>query len=71
MKRWQNYGLWAAVLAFIPLLLDGLKIYNLSIVLPSNYEVLVKALLGIFVLSGIISDPTTTNKGYLDDKTDL
>lgn len=66
-NRWKNYGLWAAIIAFIPLLLDGLKVYDFSIVLPPNFDVLAKALLGIFVLAGIISDPTTESKGYTDD----
>lgn len=67
MNRWKNYALWASIFAFIPLLLDGLKVYNINAVLPPNYAVLVKAFLGILVLAGIISNPQTDNKGFLDD----
>jgi len=65
--RWKNYGLWASILAFIPLLADALETYNISIVLPGNYDKLVIALLGILVLAGIINNPTSKNKGYFDD----
>ncbi|WP_432408574.1 holin [Wukongibacter sp. M2B1] len=67
LKRLQNYGLWAAILAFIPLLADSLKVYDINVILPGNYEGLVKGFLGILVLAGILSNPTTSNKGYLDD----
>jgi len=66
--RWRNYGLWFSILMFIPLLADALKVYDISIVLPGNYDKLVTALLGIFVLAGILNNPTTKNKGYFDDK---
>ncbi|WMJ81005.1 holin [Clostridium sp. MB40-C1] len=67
-KRLKNYGLWAAVLAFIPIFLDGLKIYNIDILLPTNYETIVKSLLGLLVLAGILNNPTTEHKGFGDDK---
>ena len=68
MKRWKNYGLWAAVLAYLPILSDALGFYNVNIPLPGNYDKLVVGLLGIFVLAGIVSNPTTENKGFGDDK---
>lgn len=64
-NRFKNYGLWTSILAFIPLLLDGLKVYNLNLILPSNYDLLVKSLLGILVMSGILNNPTN-GQGYLD-----
>lgn len=67
-NRWKNYALWASILAFIPLLLEGLEVYNVHAVLPPNYDVLVKAFLGILVLAGIINNPTTENKGFKDDE---
>jgi len=67
-NRWKNYGLWAAILAFIPIFLDALKVYNINISMPGNYDELVKAILGILVLAGIINNPTTQNKGFGDDK---
>jgi len=62
--RLKNYGLWIAVISFIPMVLQsfGLK------VLPANYQEVASALLGILVLLGIVNSPTTENKGFLDDK---
>jgi uncharacterized membrane protein len=65
--RWKNYGLWAAILAFIPLLVDALKVYNIDVILPGNYDELTKAILGILVLAGILNNPTTQNRGFFDD----
>jgi len=67
-KRFRNYGLWIAILSFIPLLVDSLKVYDINIILPSNYDNLVKGLLSILVLSGILNNPTTDNRGFRDDK---
>ena len=67
LNRFKNYGLWAAILAFIPLLVDSLKVYEINVILPGNYEGLVKAFLGILVLAGILNNPVTENKGFLDD----
>lgn len=63
-NRFKNYGLWLAILAFIPLLLEALGLN----VLPKNYNELITSLLGILVLAGILNNPTTENKGFLDDK---
>lgn len=68
MKRIRNYGLWAAIFAFIPLLVEALGDYNILVELPGNYEKIVIGFLGILVLAGIISNPTTENKGFGDDK---
>jgi uncharacterized membrane protein len=62
-KRLRNYGLWVAVAAFIPMLLES---FGLD-VLPENYNQLIKSFLGILVLLGIINNPTTENKGFKDD----
>ncbi|MEG0133589.1 MAG: holin [Clostridium sp.] len=64
LTRFKNYGLWISIFAFIPLVL---KAFNVD-VLPSNYTEIISSFLGILVVAGIISDPTTTSKGYLDDK---
>lgn len=61
--RFRNYGLWLSILAFILLLLEG---FGLK-VLPGNYDEIIKALLSILVLAGVISNPTTESKWYLDD----
>lgn len=62
-NRFKNYGLWVSIAAFIPMLLQG---FGLDI-LPANYSEIANSLLGILVLAGIISNPQTENKGYLDD----
>lgn len=67
MERLKSYALWAAVLAFIPLLADSLGVYNINFMLPGNYEQLVTALLGILVLAGIITNPSN-GKGYKDEE---
>ncbi|MGL5243728.1 MAG: holin [Sarcina sp.] len=64
-SRFKNYGLWVSVAAFIPLALQGFGIK----ILPENYKEITTALLSILVLAGIISNPLTQNKGYLDDTT--
>lgn len=43
------------------------KGYGLNI-LPDNYSEITNAVLGILVLAGILNNPTTENKGYLDDR---
>jgi len=63
-NRFKNYGLWIAILAFIPLLLEALGLN----ILPKNYNELITSLLGILVLAGILNNPTTENKGFFDDK---
>lgn len=59
--RFKNYALWAAIFAFIPLLLKG---FGMDI-LPENYNEIWTALLGILVLAGIVNDPTH-GKWYKD-----
>jgi len=64
LKRFKNYGLWISIFAFIPLVLKG---FNIDI-LPGNYTEIVSSFLGILVVAGIVSNPTSDSKGYLDDK---
>jgi len=60
-NRFKNYGLWVAVAAFIPMLLQG---FNINI-LPVNYTSIVNSLLGILVLAGILNNPSN-GSGYID-----
>ena len=69
MNRFKNYGLWVSIFALIPLLVQALGSYNIFVYLPDNYETIVKTMLGVLVALGIVSNPTTDTKGYLDDKT--
>lgn len=63
MNKFKNYGLWVAIFAFIPVLLEALGMD----ILPQNYEEVIKGLLGILVLAGIISNPKE-GKGFIDTK---
>lgn len=62
-SRLKNYGLWVAVIAFIPIFLQSFG-FN---ILPVNYSEVATSLLGIFVLLGIVNNPSTENKGIADD----
>ena len=64
MSRYKNYSLWLSIAALVPMVFKG---FNINI-LPVNYTEIVNAVLGVLVLSGIISNPSTENKGFLDDK---
>ena len=61
MKRFENYGLWVAIFAFIPLLLQGFGVD----ILPANYESIINAFLGILVLAGILNNPSS-GTGFQD-----
>ncbi|ONI38189.1 hypothetical protein AN640_02735 [Candidatus Epulonipiscium fishelsonii] len=62
-SRFKNYGLWVSIFAFIPIFLQAIGIK----VIPEYTEV-VNAFLAILVAMGLVNNPTTKNKGYLDDK---
>lgn len=65
-NRLNNYGLWVAIASVIPLILQSVGIN----VVPEEYNELVVGLLTIFVISGVLSNPTV-GKGYLDVKNDV
>ncbi len=64
-SRFKNYGLWVSVLALIPMLLS---LFGVSIV-PEEYETITHTILSILVTLGIINNPTTQCKWYVDDNT--
>lgn len=66
-KRFRNYALWVAIFALVALLPDTFGTYDINLILPDNYGVLVEAILSILVLAGIINNPTTERKDWLDD----
>lgn len=61
-SRFQNYGLWVAVAALIPLILEAAGLN----VLPANYKELVTGILGVLILAGVINNPTS-GRGYKDE----
>ncbi|WP_195972387.1 phage holin [Clostridium thermobutyricum] len=62
-SRLKNYGLWVSILALIPLILKQFGIY----IIPEEYTQIATAILSILVMAGILNNPTTENKGFLDD----
>lgn len=65
LSRFKNYGLWLSIAALIPMVLQG---FGLNI-LPDNYQTIINAVLGVLVMAGILNNPTTETKWFVDDKT--
>lgn len=63
-SRFKNYGLWVSVCALVPMVFKAFGVDTL----PENYNDIVYAILSILVMAGILNNPTTNNKGFLDDK---
>lgn len=53
-----------AIAAFVPIFCESV---GATSIIPDNYEVLVQSLLAIFVLAGIINNPTTDNRWLKDE----
>jgi uncharacterized membrane protein len=66
-NRIQNYGLWLAIFAFIPMVVEALTTYEIFVLLPGNYPQLYGAFLAILVIAGILNDPTTDDHGFKDE----
>lgn len=64
-NKWKNYSLWTAFFAFIPILAQALKAYDLNLIIPDNYDELVIAFLAVLVCAGIVSNPSI-GKGFKD-----
>ncbi|MNO76454.1 Bacteriophage holin [compost metagenome] len=63
-SRFKNYALWISVFSLIPLILEA---FGLNII-PKNYNEIVTAILSVLVMAGIINNPSTDSKWYLDDE---
>ena len=64
-KRMKNYGFWIAIIAQVLAILQMIEVLSVS-----NIEIInniVTAVLQIFVLLGVINNPTTNQKGFGDD----
>jgi len=63
-NRLKNYALWISISSFIFMIIQnsGLQIT------PESWNLYVNSILGIFILLGIVNNPTTDNKGFGDDK---
>jgi uncharacterized membrane protein len=66
-NRWRNAGLYVSVISFIPIVLESFGVTVLPEQLGAVKEALL-ALISLLVVFGILSNPTTENKGYSDDK---
>lgn len=66
-NRFNNYGLWVALLSLIPIVLN---MYGINVV-PEVYQPIINAILSVFVTLGILNNPTTQSKWFLDDKKDV
>jgi uncharacterized membrane protein len=66
-NRFRNAGLWVSVISFIPILLEAFGVKVLPEQLGAIKEALL-ALISLLVVFGILSNPTTENAGYSDDK---
>lgn len=64
LSRFKNYGLWVSIAALVPLVLNATGVK----VVPEDYNQIVNAILAILVAAGVISNPATEAKWYLDDK---
>ena len=62
-SRLKNYGLWVSILALIPLILKQFGIY----IIPEEYTQIATAILKYISNGRNFKNPTTENKGFLDD----
>lgn len=66
-SRFKNYGFWVSLAALVPIILQGFGID----ILPDNYNTIINATLTVLVTLGLISNPTTDCKWFLDDKNNI
>ena len=62
-ERFRNYGLWAAIRALVPMVLE---LFGITLV-PEKYKEVCMAVLSILVMAGILNNPNTECKWFLDD----
>ncbi|VYT91464.1 holin [Clostridium tertium] len=63
-SRFKNYGLWVSILALIPMILSAFGVK----VVADEYQSITNVVLSILVALGIVNNPTTNCKWYIDDK---
>lgn len=64
-KRLTNVGMWVSIASSVALILQAFGV-NFDL---GQYNQIVNAVLSILTVAGILSNPTTVNTGYTDDKT--
>lgn len=71
MSRFKNYGTWVSLISAILLAVQAIGVlvgFTLEDSKINAIMVAVNMILGVLVALGILSNPTTENKGYGDDK---
>ncbi len=63
-SRLRNYGLWVSIAAFGLLIVQTFGVD----ITPDKWDGITNAVLEILVLLGVINNPTTSTKGFGDDK---
>lgn len=63
-NRFKNIGFWTSLVALIPIV--GMMFFDYSF--PPEYEAFGNSLVALLIALGIVSNPTTKNLGYFDDK---
>lgn len=64
LKRFKNVGLWVSIAALVALILQNAGVHiNLG-----QYNEIVNKVLELLVFLGILNNPVTDNKGFLDDQ---
>ena len=63
-KRLTSKGFWVSLAALIPVIL---QLFGMDI-LPKDYSLIVNMLLTLLVTLGVLNNPTTDSKWFLDDK---
>lgn len=62
--RARNYGFWTSLIALVPMICQVVGYTKL----PDDYANIINAFLAFLVAAGIVNNPTTDAKGFLDDK---
>jgi uncharacterized membrane protein len=63
-NRLRNYGFWTSVASLVLLALQTAGVE----VVPEQYEAIVQGVLALLVALGLVNNPATVNKGFMDDK---
>ena len=64
LSRFKNYGLWVSIFSLAPMVLE---LFGVEVV-AEQYQPIVNTILAILVGLGIVSNPSTSSKWYLDDE---
>lgn len=64
--RARNYAFWVSLIALVPILSQCLGITNL----PDDYANTLNSVLALLVAAGVVNNPTTSTKGFLDDSSE-